>query len=133
MWIAIAIIAAWFLIAAIVFYRAIRQEHTNREQWSENLREWIRDRCDHASNRALPPMHPGELLLDLLPALERSNAEIAHSLGISLQMLDDLLAARHTVTSDLASQLGILCGNGPDLWLNLQKRWDRQHVSERVP
>jgi plasmid maintenance system antidote protein VapI len=29
-------------------------------------------------------------------------------------------------------RLGKLCGNGPDLWLNLQKRYDLQRASEQL-
>jgi addiction module HigA family antidote len=77
------------------------------------------------------PMHPGTLLReDILPALKRSKTEIAGMLGISRQTLHDLLAERQPVTPNLALRLGKLCGNGPNLWLNLQRIYDL-HV-ERV-
>ena len=34
------------------------------------------------------------------------------------------------MTPGMALRLGKLCGNGPDLWLNLQKRYDL-HRAER--
>jgi DNA-binding XRE family transcriptional regulator len=44
------------------------------------------------SKRGLPPMHPGELLREeILPALDRSKAEIARLLGVSRQTLYDVL------------------------------------------
>ena len=30
----------------------------------------------------------------------------------------------------MALRLGKLCGNGPDLWLNLQKRYDLQRAKQ---
>ena len=73
----------------------------------------------------LHPMHPGEMLReDVLPALGRSKAEIARLLGISRQTLYDLLAERQPVTVPMALRLGKLVGNGPDLWINLQQRYD---------
>src|SRR5665647_1086911 len=81
--------------------------------------------------RGLPPMHPGELLRDeILPALDRSKTEIARLLGVSRQTLYDVLKERQPVTPGMALRLGKLCGNGPDLWLNLQKRYDL-HRAER--
>jgi antitoxin HigA-1 len=70
-------------------------------------------------------MHPGELLRDeILPALDRPKTEIAKLLGVSRQTLYDILEERQPVTPAMALRLGKLCGNGPDLWLNLQKRYD---------
>lgn len=75
--------------------------------------------------RGLPPMHPGELLReDVLPALGRPKVEIARLLGISRQTLYDILAERQPVTPGMALRLGKLLGNGPTLWLNLQRRYD---------
>lgn len=75
--------------------------------------------------RGLPPMHPGELLReDVLPALGRSKAEVARLLGISRQSLYDILAEKQPVTPRTALRLGKLLGNGPTLWLNLQRRYD---------
>jgi addiction module HigA family antidote len=70
-------------------------------------------------------MHPGELLReDVLPALGRPHTEIARLLGVSRQTLHSILAERQPVTPLMALKLGKLCGNGPDLWLALQARYD---------
>jgi addiction module HigA family antidote len=70
-------------------------------------------------------MHPGELLReDVLPALKRPRAEIARHLGMSRQALHAILTGRAAVTPIVALKLGKLYGNGPELWLNLQSRYD---------
>jgi addiction module HigA family antidote len=75
-------------------------------------------------------MHPGELLReDVLPALGRARAEIARLLGVSRQTLHAILTERTPVTPEMALRLGKLCGNGPELWLALQARFD----IERLP
>ena len=83
--------------------------------------------------RGLPPMHPGQLLREeILPALKRPKTQIAKLLGVSRQTLYDLLEERQPVTPIMALRLGKLCGNGPDLWLNLQRRYDLQRASEQL-
>tara|TARA_R110002012_G_scaffold125717_1_gene277327 strand:- start:57 stop:356 length:300 start_codon:yes stop_codon:yes gene_type:complete len=75
--------------------------------------------------KGLPPMHPGELLREeILPALGVSKAALARNLGISRQVLYDILNEKAPVTAQMAVRLGKLCGNGPSLWVNLQSAWD---------
>ena len=70
-------------------------------------------------------MHPGELLReDIVPSLGRTRAEIARLLGVSRQTLHSILTERAPVTPEMALRLGKLCGNGPELWLNLQAQYD---------
>lgn len=75
--------------------------------------------------RGLKPMHPGELLReDVLPALGKPKTEIARLLGVSRQTLYDILAEKQPVTPAMALRLGKLLGNGPDIWINLQRAYD---------
>jgi addiction module HigA family antidote len=75
--------------------------------------------------RGLPRMHPGELLReDVLPALGKPKAEIARLLGVSRQTLYDILAEKQPITPAMALRIGKLCGNGPDLWINMQRAFD---------
>jgi addiction module HigA family antidote len=75
--------------------------------------------------RGLRAMHPGEMLReDVLPALGKSKTEIARLLGISRQSLYDIITEKQPVTPRMALRLGKLCGNGPDLWINLQRAYD---------
>ncbi len=83
--------------------------------------------------RGLPAMHPGELLReDVLPALNRPKSEIAKLLGISRQTLYDILDERQPVTAAMAIRIGKLCGNGPMVWLNLQRIHDLEQAEKEV-
>jgi antitoxin HigA-1 len=75
----------------------------------------------------LRPMHPGELLReDVLPALARPKTEIARLLGISRQTLYDILNEKQPITAQMALRIGKMCGNGGDIWIRLQTRYDMQ-------
>ena len=79
----------------------------------------------------LSPTHPGALLReDVLPAVGKAKTEIAELLGVSRQTLYDILAEKQPVTPAMAVRLGKLFGNGPELWLSLQQRYDL-HKAER--
>jgi len=74
-------------------------------------------------------MHPGELLReDVLPALGRTRAEVSRLLGVSRQTLHSIVTERSPVTPEMALRLGKLCGNGPELWLALQTRFDLERL-----
>ncbi len=81
----------------------------------------------------LTPMHPGELLReDILPALGQPISEIARLLHISRQTLHEILREDAPVTPAMALRLGKLCGNGPDLWITLQARYDLDRLSREM-
>ena len=75
--------------------------------------------------RGIPPSHPGATLREIvLPALGKPKVEIARLLGVSRQALRDILSERQPITPGMALRIGKLCGNGPDLWLSLQRAYD---------
>jgi antitoxin HigA-1 len=81
----------------------------------------------------LKPMHPGELLREeVLPALKRDKTEIARLLGVSRPTLYDIIEERQAVSPAMALRLGKLCGNGPDLWLNLQRAFDLWQAEKKM-
>jgi addiction module HigA family antidote len=85
------------------------------------------------TGRGLPPLHPGELLReDILPALNLSVAEVARHLKVSRQTLHAILREEAPVTPAMALRLGKLCGNGPELWLNLQTRYDLERLAREM-
>ncbi len=79
------------------------------------------------------PVHPGALLRDeVLPALNMPVARAARSLGISRQVLHRILAEKLGVSPAMAVRLGKFCGNGPNLWLNMQTAYDLWHAEREV-
>lgn len=73
----------------------------------------------------LRPVHPGTILRrDVLPALGMPTVAVAKALGISRQHLYDIMNAKKPITAATALRLGRYLGNGPDIWINLQARYD---------
>ena len=82
---------------------------------------------------SIPPLHPGELLReDVIPALGIAKTEVAQALGISRQTLYDILNERQPVTAEMAVRFGKLFGNGPRLWINMQRAYDLAKAEETV-
>ena len=82
---------------------------------------------------SIPPTHPGELLREVvLPAVDMSKTDIAHALQISRQTLYDILNERQPVTAEMAVRFGKLFGNGPRLWINMQRAYDLAKAEEAV-
>ena len=76
------------------------------------------------------PTHPGKLLSEyVLPATNKTEAQIARDLGISQQHLQDILFERKPVSSEVAASLGYQFGNGQDIWLRMQTAYDEWHAA----
>lgn len=76
----------------------------------------------------LAPMHPGELLREVVfPALKASGNDkgaIAEHLKLDRMGLSRLERCEKDVDAELALRLGKLLGNGGEFWLNLQAAYD---------
>ena len=82
-----------------------------------------------------PPIHPGIIFAEeVMPELrkDRTIAEIAALLGISRATLHRVMAGDIAISVDTALRLGKLCGNGPELWLNLQTSYDTFKATQRL-
>ena len=81
----------------------------------------------------LKPMHPGEHLReDILPHINMPKKTIADALGISRAQLYAILSESTPITAAMALRLGKLFGNGPDLWLNMQSRYDIEILGAKM-
>ena len=98
----------------------------------EDLDRRAVDFSDVATERLLPPVHPGEILRgEFLGPLGLSVYRLARALKISRPRLNDIVPGRRDVTIDTALRLGHYFGTTPDFWINLQARHDLD-VAERT-
>ena len=78
---------------------------------------------------ALPPVHPGEMLLEeFLKPLGISQSAFAIQLGVSFPRLNEIVREKRGVTADTALRLAQVTGMSADFWLGLQLDWDLWHA-----
>src|SRR5439155_20126292 len=98
------------------------------------IREEVMER-----RNGLPPVHPGEIIKeDILPSVGLSVTAAAKALGVSRQMLHDILAARKPLSAVMCLKVSRLFGGAPEVWMRLQAVYDlkkaeqNKKVMERV-
>jgi addiction module HigA family antidote len=84
--------------------------------------------------RKRSPTHPGTILReDVLPSLAgMSVSAFARNLGVSRQTLHAVLAERSGISAEMALRLGALLGNGAQLWLDMQSKYDLWHAESKL-
>ena len=71
------------------------------------------------------PTHPGEMLSEeFLVPMELTQRDLADSIGVPYQRVNELVNGKRGITPSTALRLGKFFGVSPAFWLNLQMRWD---------
>jgi addiction module HigA family antidote len=79
----------------------------------------------------LPAVHPGEIIKqDILPSVGLSVTAAAKALGVSRQMLHDILAERKPLSAVMCLKVSRLFGGSPELWMRLQAAYDLKKVEQ---
>ena len=81
--------------------------------------------------RGLPPVHPGEIIKqDILPSVGLTVTAAAKALGVSRQMLHDILAERKPLSAVMCLKVSRLFGGTPQLWMRLQAAYDLKKAEQ---
>jgi addiction module HigA family antidote len=79
----------------------------------------------------LPPVHPGEFLReDILPETGLSVSAAAKALGVSRQMLHEILAERKPLSAVMCLKVSRLFGSSPEMWMRLQAAYDLKKAAQ---
>jgi antitoxin HigA-1 len=79
----------------------------------------------------LPPVHPGEIIReDVLPEIGLSVTGAAKALGVSRQMLHDILAERKPLSAVMCLKISRLLGSTPEFWMRLQADYDLKKAAQ---
>ncbi|MEG4631400.1 HigA family addiction module antitoxin [Microcoleus sp. AR_TQ3_B6] len=95
----------------------------------------MKDIQNMIQERKVRPVHPGEVISDVLEDLEMTQTRFAEILGVSRRTVNEIVLGQRPITVDMAIRIGKALGNGPQLWLNLQQKvdiWDavQKHSEE---
>ena len=79
-----------------------------------------------------PPTHPGEMLLEeFLAPLAITQRELADSIHVPYQRINELTNGRRGMTPSTALRLAKYFATSADFWMNLQFRWDIYHAQRK--
>ena len=83
------------------------------------------------NEKILPPIHPGEILLEeFLAPMGISQSRLAIAIRVPLQRVHDIVHGRRAISLDTAARLARFFGTSPDLWLNLQTHYDLEKARD---
>ena len=79
----------------------------------------------------LPPVHPGEIIKqDIVLSAGMSVTTAAKALGVSRQMLHDILAERKPLSAVMCLRVSRLFGSTPEFWMRLQAAYDLKKAEQ---
>ena len=85
------------------------------------------------SHRKLPPIHPGEILLEeFLKPLEISQYRLAKDLSVPPRRINEIVLGKRAVSADTALRLARHFRTSDRFWLNLQTHYDLSVERERL-
>lgn len=77
------------------------------------------------------PTHPGEMLLEeFLKPMGLSQRELADSIHVPYQRINEIVNGRRGITPATALRLARFFGTSASFWMNLQLRWDLYHAQQ---
>jgi len=74
--------------------------------------------------KRLPPIHPGEVLLDLLHEADLTANSLALALRVPANRIGGILKGQRGITGDTALRLARYFGTSAQMWMNLQAKYD---------
>lgn len=77
------------------------------------------------------PIHPGKFIEeDILNEFGITEKQLALSIGVTPQIVRQLVNGKRKITADIAMRLGRFTKTTPEMWMNLQNAvefWDMYH------
>jgi addiction module HigA family antidote len=83
--------------------------------------------------KKLPPIHPGEILLDeFLEPMGISQYKLAKNISVPPRRINEIVLGKRSITPDTALRLSLYFGLSERFWINLQSRYDIEVEKDRL-
>lgn len=91
------------------------------------------DFAEVTTGKRLPLVHPGEILReDFLTPMKISVYTLAKAIKVPRSRVNDIVLGRRGITADTAFRLGRYFCTSPELWINLQARYDFEVADRKL-
>jgi len=81
----------------------------------------------------LPPIHPGEVLLeDFMKPFGLSQYRLAKDIGVPALRISQIVRGKRSITADTALRLARYFGTSAEVWLRLQARYDLETANAKL-
>ena len=81
----------------------------------------------------LPPIHPGEILLEeFLKPMGISQYRLAKDISVPPRRINEIVQGKRAITPDTALRLSRYLGLSERFWVNLQARYDLEVEKDRL-
>jgi addiction module HigA family antidote len=85
------------------------------------------------AKRAIPPIHPGEILLDeFLVPMGISQYRLAKDINVDPRRINEIVLRKRAITPDTALRLSRYFGMSDPFWINLQAHYDLEVEKDRL-
>jgi addiction module HigA family antidote len=85
------------------------------------------------SPKKLPPIHPGEVLLEeFLRPMDISQYRLAKDISVPPRRINEIIHGLRGITADTALRLARYFDTSERFWLNLQTRYDLEVEKDRL-
>ncbi len=83
--------------------------------------------------KKLPPIHPGEILLEeFLAPMKITQSRLAKETGIGTQTVNEIVQGKRSITPNTALRLSLYFGLSERFWLNLQSRYELEIEKDKL-
>ncbi len=85
------------------------------------------------TNEKLPPVHPGEILLEeFMGPSAITQYRLAKDIGVHPRRINQIVHGNRSISADTALRLSRYFGTSEQFWMNLQSRYDLEIEKDRL-